>query len=161
MVNFIIACSFRFIAYFFFGFALEIFFVAVSKITDGKIAGRDKYLEGKTYLWMIPIYGILLLGVFEPLFHLVHEWPWYCRFLLWAVSFTFFEGLTGWLYDKILGFCPWDYSKDKWKVFERGYTKWSLLPMWGIAGLVIEHYSALMVYLSPHVITFILQTYFS
>lgn len=138
----------RFLGYVMFGFFMEVCFVALSKIIDGKIRGKDIYLEGHTYLWMIPIYGVLLLFVFEPLHSLIYSWNVIVRWIVWAITFTFFEGLAGYCYDKILGFCPWDYSKSKWKVFKNGYTKWSLLPQWGIAGLIIEGYSIMLIKVS-------------
>lgn len=134
-----------------FGLFIEILYTGISNVTDGEISGRDKYLEGKTYLWMIPIYGILLTGLFHPLYQLLAGLDIIYRFIIWAILITSFEALTGWAYDKWLGFCPWDYSRSKWKVFERGYTKWYLLPLWGLAGLVIEHVTRLLIYLNPYI----------
>jgi uncharacterized membrane protein len=139
---------FRILHYATFGFTLEVLFVALSKIADGDITAEDRYLKGSTYLWMIPIYGILLPFIFEPVRDITSEWNILFRFISWAVMITFFEGLVGWIYDKTLGFCPWDYSKSKYKVFDRGYTKWTLVPAWGVAGLVLEKYSDLLIRLS-------------
>jgi hypothetical protein len=140
---------FRFWAYVFFGLIMEVIVVAsgdFSKVAHdiikhGKIEKEDERFEGKTYLWMIPIYGILILFLFEPLYKLINDWNIIFRYLVWSIGFTFFEGLSGWIYNKLIGFCPWDYSGSKWKVFKNGYTKWSLLPVWGIAGIIIEFYS--------------------
>ena len=139
---------FRIFHYATFGFSMEVLLVAITHVVDGKITKEDKLLKGSTYLWMIPIYGILLPFVFEPLRSITSDWFLIARFFSWAVLITFFEGLTGWIYDKTLGFCPWDYSKSKYKIFERGYTKWTLVPAWGIAGLVLERYSDLLIKLS-------------
>lgn len=155
MLDYIIQSIFKFISYVFFGFTMEICFVAIAHLLDGKITNEDKRLTGKTYLWMIPIYGFLLLFPFEISFKLIHEWPIYFRFIFWAITFTFFEGISGWGYDRWLGFCPWDYSDSKFKVHPSGYTKWTLLPAWGIAGLIIEQYSKLIVYLSYYVPVYI------
>lgn len=131
--------------YVMFGFFMEVFFVMMSKFIDGKIRGKEIYLEGHTYLWMAPVYGILFIGIFEPVHALISNFDMVFRWVIWGVSFTFFEGLFGYIYDKILGFCPWDYSGSKWKVFKNGYTKWSLIPLWGIAGLIIEGYSTILI----------------
>lgn len=139
----------RFMGYVMFGFFMEVCFVAISKIIDGKIRGRDVYLEGHTYLWMVPVYGFLLLLIFEPVHGLIENWNILARWFIWAITFTYFEALAGYIYDKILGFCPWDYSESKYKMFKRGYTKWTLLPQWGIAGLVIELYSRALIKVSP------------
>ena len=135
----------RFLGYIGFGFVMEMTFVALSKVIDGKIRGRDIYLEGHTYLWMAPIYGTLLLFIFEPVYSLIASWHPFFRFLIWSITFTFFEGLFGYIYDKILGFCPWDYSSSKFKIFKNGYTKWTLIPQWGIAGLFIEGDSFMLI----------------
>lgn len=138
----------RFLAYAGMGVVLEVFFVALSKLIDGKIRGRDIYLEGHTYLWMIPIYGILLLFIFEPVHAFIMNWNIIVKWFIWAMTFTFFEAASGFGYDKLLGFCPWDYSQSKWKMFKKGYTKWSLVPLWGMAGLFIEGYSYALVHSS-------------
>ena len=143
---------FRFIVYVLVGIAIEVSFVAISKIVDGKIRGRDVYLEGKTYLWMAPIYGFLLYFVYEPVFMLISQYNVAFRFLVWSVSFTAIEALSGFLYKQLLGFCPWDYSQSRWKMFKNGYTKWSLIPLWGFAGIGIEFISAFVVALSPNAV---------
>lgn len=150
----IIEFLYRFCSYVMFGFTLEIFFVAISNIADGSIKGRDKYLEGKTYLWMVPIYGFLLTLLFEPMSINLMNYGILTRYIIYGFMITVFEGLTGLIYDKLLGFCPWDYSNSKWKLHPRGYTKVTLIPAWGVAGLIIEKYSELLLYLSPFVSNF-------
>ncbi len=145
----LIILLFKFCAYVMFGFTMEVFFVAISNVADGSISGRDKYLEGKTYLWMVPVYGFLLLFVLEPLIAKVASYGILSRFAVYGVAIAFFEGLTGFVYDKLLGFCPWDYSSSKWKVHPRGYTKLTIIPAWGVAGLVIEKFTGLLQYLAP------------
>ena len=104
----IIEFLYRFCSYVMFGFTLEIFFVAISNIADGSIKGRDKYLEGKTYLWMVPIYGFLLTLLFEPMSINLMNYGILTRYIIYGFMITVFEGLTGLIYDKLLGFCPWD-----------------------------------------------------
>lgn len=148
MINTILENVFRFWAYVFFGLVMEVIVVAAGDfskvlhdiIKHGEVYEKDEKFEGKTYLWMIPIYGILILFLFEPVYKWIMDWPIYFRYITWAICFTLFEGLTGWVYDKLIGFCPWDYSGSRWKVCERGYTKYSLIPAWGVAGIIIEFY---------------------
>lgn len=155
-----IESMFRVVCYVAFGVILEWFFVILSKVIDGKIRGNDIYLEGHTYLWMAPVYGVLLLFIFEPVFGLISGWNIIFRYIVWAISFTFFEGFAGFMYEKLIGFCPWDYSQSKWKIFKNGYTKYSLIPLWGLAGLLIEMYSKLIIYLSPMVSQYIVNNAF-
>jgi hypothetical protein len=65
------------------------------------------------------------------------------------------ESAWGFIYDMILGFYSWDYyAESSYRVFSRGYTLWTLVPFWGVAGLVMEVYSDLMIHLSPAVVAF-------
>ena len=51
----------------------------------------------------------------------------------------FTEALMGFLMDKVLGFYPWDYYADsRFKIFRRGYSLWTLIPLWGMYGLLLE-----------------------
>jgi hypothetical protein len=136
------------------GFFIEIFFSAVfgyfdSKNTtielDNKLIDAKK-LMGHITLWMIPVYSIFLLAFEYLSIWLVFDMsiPFYFRYLIYAVMFTSVEAGTGALYDKILGFCPWDYSYDKYKIFPKGYAKWTYIPFWGIAGLALEPYARMV-----------------
>lgn len=135
---------FRIFHYATFGFSLEVVFVAITNVVDGNITKEDRRLKGSTYLWMLPIYGLMLPFIFEPVYGIIADWYVPFRFISWAVLITAAEGLSGWAYDKVLGFCPWDYSQSRWKIFDRGYAKWTLVPAWGLAGLVLEKYSDLL-----------------
>ena len=156
MVEFLLASLFKIWSYIVFGFMLEIKFTAIGQIADGDITKEDKKLKGSISLWMIPIYGLLVWGLFEPLSGLVINWPWYVRYVIWAILISGFEALSGWIYDKYFNIRPWDYSTSKFKVFKNGYTKWTYVPLWGLAGLILEHYSRIVVYLSQYFVKYIM-----
>ncbi len=149
IMEIIIGWIFRFWAYVFFGFAMEIKVTALSKVTDGDITEEDKNLHGYISLWMIPVYGILLLFIFEFVHGYIETWNFVFRYIVWCLSFTAFEALAGWFYDKVLHVRPWDYRKDWGSIFN-GYTKLTYIPLWGIAGLIIEQYSRLLIFLTPY-----------
>ena len=155
----IIEYLFRFVAYVFFGLVLEMVF-AVDGIDRamGKPVPRrvpKKYLEGFVSLYMIPLHGLGLLFFFEPVHDIIADWVLPARFCVWALVFTTGEIVWGWVLDKTLGFYSWDYyARSKYKVFKRGYTLWTLVPLWGVAGLIVEQYSGLVRYLSPHVVDY-------
>lgn len=154
-----IAYAFRFVMYVCFGFTLEIIFsvLGIERTLGFKLERRvpRKYLEGFVSLYMIPIHGLGMLFGFEQLQPLVADWHFILRYLLWAVLISLMEAFTGWLYDLATGFYCWDYYKDsRFKVFKRGYTLWTLVPQWGIAGMVMDVYSKLLVHLSPAVVEF-------
>ena len=150
IVAILIGWFFRFWAYVFFGFIMEIKVTAILKLTDGEITEDDRNLHGQISLWMIPVYGILLLFVFEPVHNLIGSWHFIYRHIIYSISFTAFEALSGWLYDRYLHVRPWDYRND-WGSILNGYTKLTYIPLWGIAGLIIEQYSRLMIFLSEYV----------
>jgi uncharacterized membrane protein len=161
MLDILFTILYKFLSYVSFGFLLEITFTAISKLTDGKITDEDKDLKGTISLWMIPVYGFLIWLLFEPLYSLVHNLPFYIRYGIWAITISGFEALSGFLYDKYLNIQPWDYSNDKFKVFKRGYTTWVLVPCWGFIGLILEHYTTFIQKMSefvPYVISFMRST---
>jgi hypothetical protein len=154
-----IAYGFRFVMYTFFGLTLESVFAVdgIERALGCAVHRRvpRKYLEGFVSLYMIPLHGLGLLFAVEPLRDASRDWPWPARLVLWAVAITAAEAGWGWIQDKVLGFYTWDYYADsKWKVFQRGYTLWTLVPLWGLIGMVLEVYTDLMRFLSPFVVQF-------
>lgn len=148
--------AFRFVAYTFFGLSLEMIFsvTGIEHALGCRVHRRvpRKYLEGFVSLYMIPLHGLGLLFGFEPVLAAIADWAWPLRFLVYAVAISGAEVLWGFFLDKTVGFYPWDYYADsRFKVFRRGYTLWTLVPLWGIAGLILEAYAGLLLYLSPYV----------
>lgn len=142
------------------GFTLEIIFsVTGIELCVGKKLNKQTphhYLEGFVSLYMIPIHGFGMFFGFEFMAALISEFHFVFRYLIWALMFTSAEALTGFIYQKTLGFYPWDYYKEsKFKVFKDGYTLWTLLPLWGIAGMVLEGYSSLIIHLTPEILNFL------
>ena len=159
MNDHIIELTFRFLLYVFFGFSMEVVLSVVGlNITNGFRINRrcsPKYLEGFVSLYMIPIHGLVMLFGFEFLNLQISSLHIGLRYAIWCIAISTTEALGGFLYDKFLGFYPWDYYADSpYRVFKRGYTLWTLVPQWGIAGLVLEQWSRLLIYLSPHVHNF-------
>lgn len=150
----LLALFFRFFYYVCVGFFLEIVYsvFGVDRACGFELKRRvpKKYLEGFVSLYMIPIHGFGMLFLFEPVYQLIKTWPWALRFFIYAPLITIMEALGGQIYFKILGFYSWDYYRDsKYKIFKEGLTLWTLLPQWGIAGLLFELNSRLLVYLAP------------
>ena len=150
---------FRFLMYTLFGLTMEAIYAAhsVDLTLFGPLKRRvpKKYLEGFVSLYMIPLHGLGLLFGFEAVHALIADWFIVYRFIVWAIFITVAEIGWGFFLDKLLGFYPWDYYADsRFKIGKRGYSLWTLVPMWGFAGLMIEVYSDLMIYLSPHVVTY-------
>jgi uncharacterized membrane protein len=70
------------------------------------------------------------------------------RYAVWCLTFTSFEALSGYLYSRFLKVKVWDYTNDFGSILG-GNTKLTLVPAWGIAGLVIEQYVLFITYLTP------------
>ena len=152
---------FRFAAYVMFGLVMEVVFSVggiefIAAITIPNKRLPKKHLEGFVSLYMVPLYGFGILFGVEAIAHLIGPLCVVWRYLIWAVVFGLSEAGWGWLLDRALGFYAWDYyALSKYRVFGRGYTLWTLLPLWGLVGLIVERYVGLMLYLSPYVVGFV------
>ena len=157
-----VALTFRFVLYTFFGLTLEmaVSVLGIERSLGCKLRRRvpPSYLEGFVSLYMIPLHGLGVLFFFEPVRAMTADWFIGFRFLLWAVGISAAEAIWGWVLHKVRGFYPWDYYADSpYRVFKRGYTLWTLVPQWGLAGLVLEVYTDLAVHLSPGAVEFFLS----
>ena len=158
----VLGYALRFAMYVMLGITLETLF-SVSGIDHAlgyRVERRvpRKYLEGFVSVYMIPLHGFGLLFLFEPLSLMVRDWPLPLRFAVYAACFSLCEVVWGWTLDKVVGFYTWDYyAKSRYRVFRRGYTLWTLVPLWGVAGLIIEPCSRLALSLTPHAVAFLLN----
>src|SRR5688572_22600564 len=104
------------------GWCAEVFWTATyeavsgtrkDRTTPGKrvaISRRERWLlVGHTYLWMVPIYGLLAV-TFEPLHDALRGVWWPLRGLVWMVGLFAVEYGAGWVLRRLTGRCPWDYA---------------------------------------------------
>ena len=151
---------FRAIAYIMFGIVMEVMFsvVGIEVLLGQTIPNRrlpKRYLEGFVSLFMIPLYLWIGFMIMEPELEFI-PLPIIIRFLAWSVCLTMWEALYGFMLDAFLGDYPWSYyALSKYKIFKRGYTLWTLVPVWGLVGLIAEWYVSLVLYLSPYVERFV------
>lgn len=148
----VISILFKMIVYGCFGLVLELIFSAIKKAVLEGWNDETKKLEGSVSLWMIPVYAIFLLFIFEPILGVIIVFPAWIRYLVWMLIFPTVEFLVGLFYDKMFNLKPWDYSDENYNLM--GYTKLTLLPWWGACGLIIESYSGFLSYLSKTIIIF-------
>jgi uncharacterized membrane protein len=132
----------RYILYGLGGWCGEVVFTA---LTDS-VPKRDWRLVGTTYLWMFPIYGLLVV-FYEPVHDLIRELPVIVRALIWSIGFTTVELVTGWLIARVAGRCPWDYSDKRFAI--NAYIRWDFFPVWAIIGLALEPVHDFLVRLTP------------
>jgi hypothetical protein len=154
---------FRFAAYVMFGLTLETLFsihgieVCLGMKTPLHRRMPKRYLEGFVSAYMIPLHGLGMLFLFEPACQALAPLHWTLRFVVWALAITGAEVAWGWILRRTVGFYPWDYYKEsRFRIFREGYTLWTLVPLWGTAGLVMEWYSGLVRHLSPSVAAYVL-----
>lgn len=132
----------RFILYGLGGWCGEVVFTALTN----SLPQRDWRLQGVTYLWMFPIYG-LLAPLYEPVHNLIRPAPWPLRALIWSLGFTAVEWISGWLIARLTGKCPWDYSDRRWAI--NAYARWDYFPVWAVVGLLLEPVHDFLVRLTP------------
>ena len=119
----------HFIIYGLLGWCLEIIWTGI-----GSLLERDVRLTARTYLWMFPIYGMVVL--FEPVHDAIRHWPFWERGIVWmALSFTV-EYSAGLALSRLIGRPPWDYSHAALNV--NGLIRLDYAPAWFVAGFLFE-----------------------
>lgn len=111
----------------------EVIYTAIKAL----IYKRDLQLQGYTQLWVLPLYALGGVFIFEPL-HMamvIAGWNILFRFIIYALLIFAMEFIFGVIDKKIIGKCPWQY-KCKWSI--GGYIDLHKFPFWGAAGLVFE-----------------------
>lgn len=113
---------------------------------DWIVKGRDLRARSYTFLWMLPVYGMMVL--FEPLLTLVAAWPWILRSCLYLALAWTLEFAAGYLLEKTTGRCPWDYRYSRFSF--KGYIRWDYVPVWFVFGVIFEFFHPRLVALTPH-----------
>lgn len=121
----------RALAYVGMGVTGEVIYTALKAL----IQKRDLRLQGYTQLWVMPLYALGGIFIFEKLALRMVEWNIAIRFLVYALVIFTIEFLAGFAFKRITGECPWEY-KGKHSV--RGYINLPHLPFWGAVGLIFE-----------------------
>src|SRR5512140_2190405 len=134
----------RFIVYGLVGWCSEVVWTAVR----GFVATRDWRLQGHSYLWMFPIYG-LIAPLFEPLHNALRQWPWPLRGLVYMAGFWLAELITGYAIRRLTGRCPWDYSGRRGSM-AGGIITLAYAPVWFLFGLAMEPLHDRLVWLTPY-----------
>ena len=116
------------------GWCLEIIWTSLYSVL-WPTGPRDWRLVGRTYLWMFPIYG--LAGItFEPIHDWLRDLSWFWRASGWALLCFAIEYASGWLLQRLIGRCPWDYSYNQWHI--HGFIRLDYTPLWMFVGLLFE-----------------------
>jgi hypothetical protein len=122
----------RFLAYGVLGLGIEVVFTSIGRT----LRFRDPRLIGRTYLWMLPIYGtggLLLERLHARL--LRSRVPPPVRALAGTGAMFAWEYATGSVLRRALGDCPWKYRKG---VTLGGYVRLDYAPYWYGVALLFE-----------------------
>lgn len=119
----------RFIIYGLAGWCMEIIWTGLGSLLNGNIV-----LEGGTYIWMFPIYGLAIF--FEGIHNKIRSWSVIIRGGVYTVLIFLVEYLTGWILVQLIGVCPWDYSGSPFSI--DGLIRLDYAPVWFAAGLIFE-----------------------
>ncbi len=135
----------RFILYGLGGWCGEVIWTAVGERVTRR--QTDWTLHGTTYLWMFPLYGSLAI-FYEPLHDAIRDWNILARALIYMLGFFTAEYIAGWLLRKLIGVCPWDYSRIT-RYHVHGYINPTYAPVWALIGLGLEPVHDFLVRLTP------------
>ena len=122
----------RFLAYGVLGLGVEVVFTSVARVLNT----RNPRLEGRTYLWMLPIYGaggLLLERLHARL--LGRRVPPPVRALAATGAIYSIEYGAGSLLRALLGECPWKYERG---LTLGGYVRLDYAPFWFGTALLFE-----------------------
>jgi len=135
----------RFVIYGLLGICFEVTWGGVVRAAYGEDPTWS--LRGHSYLWMIPIYG-LISPCYEPIHNRIRNWLFIFRWAIYGVGIMVAEFITGWLLLKLTGHCPWDYSS--WSRYHiMGLVRLDFFPIWATLGLVVEPLHDFLVRLTP------------
>ena len=118
------------------GITMEIFVTAIGDLLSMIQAGDIEHfrLEGKSYIWMFPIYGIAGIA-FPIVLNYIGNWNVIFRMAFYGIGILTVEFITGGLLDIVTGACPWNYTTG-WHIM--GYIRLDYFPFWAVFGYLIE-----------------------
>jgi len=119
------------------------------EVPSWRIQGRDIRMQGYSFLWMLPIYALMIL--IEPLKEVFSEVSFLLRGVIYVVGVWVLEYIAGFIIKKISGRCPWDYSEAKYNL--HGYIRFDFFPFWFALMMFIEWMSGKFILLTPAIAT--------
>jgi len=120
----------HFVIYGLLGILMEVFWTGINSLISGNFN-----LVGKSSIWMFFIYGSAVF--LEPIHDKLRRKNIIVRGLVWVILIYTIEFISGFLLDKLIGSCPWDY-KSSTKYTIKGYIRFDYIPAWFAVGLIFE-----------------------
>lgn len=118
----------RFLIYGLTGWIAETIFTGLGSLMKG-----DLTMGSRTYIWMFPIYGLMVL--LEPVHDRIRALPVVFRGGVYTLIIFAIEYTTGWILRGLIGKCPWNYTGP---YAIDGLITLSFIPVWFIGGLLFE-----------------------
>lgn len=125
------------------GIAFEVAFTAVSEFGERP----NTRLEGRSYLWMAPVYALVPLFL-DVLYPALRDVTLGGRLALYVCILFVVEYAAGALIRRMTGRCPWDYGDARWSI--DGLIRLDYAPFWAGACWAFE---ALYLALTPVAVT--------
>jgi len=119
----------RFVIYGLTGWIAETLFTGIGSLLKG-----DLTMPARTYIWMFPIYGLMIL--LEPVHNNLRNTPVLFRGGVYTIIIFAIEYTTGGILRELLGSCPWDYGGERYSI--DGIITLRFIPVWFIGGLIFE-----------------------
>lgn len=119
-----------------FGLATEVFFSAIYDfflMIQGKIPVNYR-LMGYTYIWMIPIYGIIPV-LFQLFDKILSNKTLLIRIFFGVIIVYIVEFCSGYIIEQITGRCPWKYTEG-WHY--KGLVRFDYAIFWAIFIYLID-----------------------
>jgi len=124
------------------GITLEVFWTAIGNF----IKEKNFRLMGQSYLWMIPIYGLVPF-IYKIILSYFQNYSILLRGIVYMLAFYSLEYITGFIIKQLTGKCPWDYSNHYVKILGKkrrfnfqGIITLEYAPAWYAYGIIFEFY---------------------
>lgn len=118
----------RFVIYGFVGLVAETLFTGLGSLIKG-----DLTMGARTYIWMFPIYGLMIL--LEPVHDRIRNLPVVFRGGAYTIIIFAIEYTTGRILRELIGRCPWNYT-GPYSI--DGLITLTFIPVWFVGGLIFE-----------------------
>lgn len=99
-------------------------------------------LEGKTQLWIIPLYYTGSVFLLEPFHDRFRHIQTIYRLIIYSIGIILIEYLAGVILKKCIGFCPWEYRNRRFAI--SGCANLAYAPLWMMVGYAAEQVHDIM-----------------
>lgn len=124
------------------GITTEVIFTAfMNLVHQTPLCGKPLIsMAGDSYVWMIFIYGLIpILGHYG--YHRIKKYPVLIRLLIYVLLIYIVEFSSGYILQKTLGACPWQYTSGHQVM---GLIQLDFFPFWAFFSWIVERFYVFM-----------------